>query len=245
MIGKPPVRFAKVRDGRVGYQIAGDGPPDVLLIAAFAGHLDWLWEAPGSRTPRHSGSSLAPIATVQQCRDQPHLRRWSRRRRLARPLARPPLHRARRCSSRNATRRSTALAQCCSARTTHRLQRRRKRQQEPFERAARYLPGEVRDQGTRARRSPYRGAMASATASRLSEHRIVLVDEEDRPGSWRVEAGWAATSSPEIVGKQSSTTPTSGCYTTQLASASEPSTASATTSTARIVAERMNEQHAF
>jgi class 3 adenylate cyclase len=47
VIGKPPVRFAKVRDGWVGYQVAGDGPPDVLLIPAFAGHLDWLWEAPG------------------------------------------------------------------------------------------------------------------------------------------------------------------------------------------------------
>jgi len=47
MIGKPPVRFTKVRNGWVGYQVAGDGSPDVLLIPAFAGHLDWLWEAPG------------------------------------------------------------------------------------------------------------------------------------------------------------------------------------------------------
>ena len=47
MIGQPPVRFTKVRDGWVGYQVVGDGPPDVLLIPAFAGHLDWLWEAPG------------------------------------------------------------------------------------------------------------------------------------------------------------------------------------------------------
>jgi class 3 adenylate cyclase len=47
MISKPPVRFTKIRDGWVGYQVAGDGPPDVLLIPAFAGHLDWLWEAPG------------------------------------------------------------------------------------------------------------------------------------------------------------------------------------------------------
>src|SRR2546421_1079065 len=57
MLSKPPVRFIKVRDGWVGYQVAGDGPPDILLIPAFAGHLDWLWEAPGfSRFMSHLAS---------------------------------------------------------------------------------------------------------------------------------------------------------------------------------------------
>lgn len=57
MLAKPPVRFAKIRDGWVGYQVAGEGPPDILLIPAFAGHLDWLWEAPGfSRLMSHLAS---------------------------------------------------------------------------------------------------------------------------------------------------------------------------------------------
>ena len=57
MLTKPAVRFTKVRDGWVGYQVAGDVPPDILLIPAFAGHLDWLWEAPGfSRLMSHLAS---------------------------------------------------------------------------------------------------------------------------------------------------------------------------------------------
>jgi class 3 adenylate cyclase/pimeloyl-ACP methyl ester carboxylesterase len=57
VIDKPPVRFTKVRDGWVAYQVAGEGPPDFVLIPAFAGHLDWLWEAPGfSRFMTHLAS---------------------------------------------------------------------------------------------------------------------------------------------------------------------------------------------
>jgi class 3 adenylate cyclase/pimeloyl-ACP methyl ester carboxylesterase len=57
VLAKPPVRFVKIRDGWVGYQVAGEGPPDFLLIPAFAGHLDWLWEAPGfSRLMSHLAS---------------------------------------------------------------------------------------------------------------------------------------------------------------------------------------------
>jgi class 3 adenylate cyclase len=57
MLAKPPVRFVKIRDGWVGYQVAGEGPPDILFVPGFAGHLDWLWEAPAfSRLMSHLAS---------------------------------------------------------------------------------------------------------------------------------------------------------------------------------------------
>lgn len=44
---RSPVRYARSRDGvSVAYQVAGDGPVDILAIPGFVSHLDIWWNAP-------------------------------------------------------------------------------------------------------------------------------------------------------------------------------------------------------
>jgi pimeloyl-ACP methyl ester carboxylesterase len=43
---KPETRYAKSGDVHIAYQVKGDGPLDVVLIAGFVFHLEQNWEAP-------------------------------------------------------------------------------------------------------------------------------------------------------------------------------------------------------
>jgi DNA-binding SARP family transcriptional activator/pimeloyl-ACP methyl ester carboxylesterase len=46
-IRRSPVRYARSRDGvSIAYQVAGDGPIDILAIPGFVTHLDIWWNAP-------------------------------------------------------------------------------------------------------------------------------------------------------------------------------------------------------
>ena len=50
---RSPVRYARSSDGvSVAYQVAGDGPIDVLAITGFVSHLDIWWNAPTDRLVR-------------------------------------------------------------------------------------------------------------------------------------------------------------------------------------------------
>jgi DNA-binding SARP family transcriptional activator/pimeloyl-ACP methyl ester carboxylesterase len=52
-IVRSPVRFARTDDGaHVAYQVAGDGPVDILAVAGFVSHLDIWWNAPTDRLVR-------------------------------------------------------------------------------------------------------------------------------------------------------------------------------------------------
>jgi DNA-binding SARP family transcriptional activator/pimeloyl-ACP methyl ester carboxylesterase len=50
---RSPVRYARCADGvNVAYQVAGDGPIDILAIPGFVSHLDIWWNAPTDRLVR-------------------------------------------------------------------------------------------------------------------------------------------------------------------------------------------------
>jgi pimeloyl-ACP methyl ester carboxylesterase/DNA-binding SARP family transcriptional activator len=50
---RPPVRYARTPDGvNVAYQVAGDGPVDLLIVPGFIGHLDVWWDAWSGRLAR-------------------------------------------------------------------------------------------------------------------------------------------------------------------------------------------------
>jgi DNA-binding SARP family transcriptional activator/pimeloyl-ACP methyl ester carboxylesterase len=52
-IVRSPVRFARTGDGvNIAYQVAGEGPVDILAIAGFVSHLDIWWNAPTDRLVR-------------------------------------------------------------------------------------------------------------------------------------------------------------------------------------------------
>ena len=43
--GRPPVRYVRTRDGvNLAYQVAGDGPTDLIVIQGLPGHLDVWWD---------------------------------------------------------------------------------------------------------------------------------------------------------------------------------------------------------
>jgi len=46
MIKRPETRWAKTESGYVGYQIIGEGPPDLLLIANWFNTIELWWEQP-------------------------------------------------------------------------------------------------------------------------------------------------------------------------------------------------------
>ena len=46
MLEVPPVRYARVGDAHVAYQVAGDGPIDLLVAPGFISHLDLQWTMP-------------------------------------------------------------------------------------------------------------------------------------------------------------------------------------------------------
>jgi DNA-binding SARP family transcriptional activator/pimeloyl-ACP methyl ester carboxylesterase len=50
---QPPVRYARAPDGvSIAYQVAGDGPPDLIIIPGFTSHLDVWWEPWSGRVAR-------------------------------------------------------------------------------------------------------------------------------------------------------------------------------------------------
>lgn len=46
MLDVPEVRYARIGDGHVAYQVVGDGPLDVLVAPGFISHLDLQWTMP-------------------------------------------------------------------------------------------------------------------------------------------------------------------------------------------------------
>ncbi len=46
MLEVPPVRYARVGDAHVAYQVVGDGPIDLLVAPGFISHLDLQWTMP-------------------------------------------------------------------------------------------------------------------------------------------------------------------------------------------------------
>ena len=49
MAAAPPVRYAQSGDVDIAYQVLGDGPPDLVVVAGFITHLTGLWEDPDYR----------------------------------------------------------------------------------------------------------------------------------------------------------------------------------------------------
>ena len=46
MAEPPPVRYAQSGDVDIAYQVLGEGPPDIVVVAGFITHLTALWEDP-------------------------------------------------------------------------------------------------------------------------------------------------------------------------------------------------------
>jgi class 3 adenylate cyclase len=46
MLDVPDVRYAKIGDAHVAYQVVGDGPVDIVLAPGFISHLDLQWTMP-------------------------------------------------------------------------------------------------------------------------------------------------------------------------------------------------------
>ncbi len=52
-IARSPVRYARCPDGvSIAFQVAGDGPIDILAVSGFVSHLDIWWNAPTDRLVR-------------------------------------------------------------------------------------------------------------------------------------------------------------------------------------------------
>ena len=43
---RPTTRFAKLGNDRVGYQVLGDGPIDLVFLTGMSSHVDLRWEEP-------------------------------------------------------------------------------------------------------------------------------------------------------------------------------------------------------
>jgi pimeloyl-ACP methyl ester carboxylesterase len=48
MVAAPPTRYARSGDGRIAFQVTGQGPPEVVYVGGPATHLDLQWEDPPS-----------------------------------------------------------------------------------------------------------------------------------------------------------------------------------------------------
>jgi class 3 adenylate cyclase/pimeloyl-ACP methyl ester carboxylesterase len=46
MADRPETRYAKSGDLSIAYQVVGDGPIDVVLVAGWVSHVEWVWEWP-------------------------------------------------------------------------------------------------------------------------------------------------------------------------------------------------------
>jgi hypothetical protein len=46
MIAVPETRYARSEQGNVAYQVAGDGPIDVVFVGDWWYHVEWQWEEP-------------------------------------------------------------------------------------------------------------------------------------------------------------------------------------------------------
>jgi class 3 adenylate cyclase len=46
MTARPETRYTKTEDGYVGYQVFGEGPPDIVFITHWNTNLDVMWEEP-------------------------------------------------------------------------------------------------------------------------------------------------------------------------------------------------------
>jgi hypothetical protein len=44
---QPDTNYASLEGDRIGYQVFGHGPPDVVLTIGSFGHMDLVWEEPG------------------------------------------------------------------------------------------------------------------------------------------------------------------------------------------------------
>ncbi len=49
MRGPPPTKYARAGDARIGYQLSGEEPPDIVFVGGPASHVDLMWEDPSSR----------------------------------------------------------------------------------------------------------------------------------------------------------------------------------------------------
>jgi DNA-binding SARP family transcriptional activator/pimeloyl-ACP methyl ester carboxylesterase len=55
--GPPPVQYARTDDGvNIAYQVAGDGPLDLIVVPGYVSHLDTWWEAWSGRLVRRLAS---------------------------------------------------------------------------------------------------------------------------------------------------------------------------------------------
>jgi DNA-binding SARP family transcriptional activator/pimeloyl-ACP methyl ester carboxylesterase len=54
---RPPVRYVRTRDGvHIAYQVAGDGPTDLIVLQGLPGHLDVWWDGWSGRLARELAS---------------------------------------------------------------------------------------------------------------------------------------------------------------------------------------------
>jgi hypothetical protein len=45
-------RYARLGSDRIAYQVLGEGPPDLVMIAGSFGHVDMAWTETSARTGR-------------------------------------------------------------------------------------------------------------------------------------------------------------------------------------------------
>ena len=48
MLDQPETRYAQSGDLRIGYQVVGDGPRDVVFVPGLLSHIDLIWSLPAS-----------------------------------------------------------------------------------------------------------------------------------------------------------------------------------------------------
>jgi hypothetical protein len=63
----PETRYAKSGDLRIAYQVAGNGPIDLVFVPGFLSNLDVHWEDPGYNHLLQRPKCLASCAFPMNC----------------------------------------------------------------------------------------------------------------------------------------------------------------------------------
>lgn len=63
----PETRYARTVDGvHIAYQVAGDGPVDIVFVHAFASHVELFWELPTFERLMSELGSFARVITFDK-----------------------------------------------------------------------------------------------------------------------------------------------------------------------------------
>jgi class 3 adenylate cyclase len=66
MVAAPPTRFARSAEGRIAFQVMGEGPPDLILVTGPGSHLDVQWEDAETVRSRQRFASFARVISFDR-----------------------------------------------------------------------------------------------------------------------------------------------------------------------------------